>query len=66
MKASVWEYKSPDKQITYFRGYVKVYDGPKVTRVACDLVFKNKLKAKEDANKLLKKLKKQYESSKLS
>lgn len=61
MKPSVWEYLAPDKQTSHFRGYVKVYEGQTITRVPCDKVRLNKLQAKADSQKLLKKLKDNHE-----
>jgi translation initiation factor 1 (eIF-1/SUI1) len=58
MKPAVWQYEDPDKQTVYFRGYVKIYNENVVTRKVCPEVRGNKWKAKEDAEKLLKKLKK--------
>lgn len=57
MKPAVWEYENPDKQTVHFRGYVKEYQGSTVIRHPCPEVRGNKWKAKEDAEKLLKKLK---------
>lgn len=59
MKPAVWEYEDPSKQTVHFRGYVKQYDENRVTMVACPAVRTNKRTAKLDAEKLLKKLKKE-------
>jgi hypothetical protein len=58
MKPYVFEFKYPDKQMTYFRGAVKVYDGASFYFETCKVVRQNKLKALEDSKKLIAKLKK--------
>ncbi len=62
MKPAVWEYPAPDKRTVYFRGYVKVYQGATLIRVPCEEVHQNKWKAKAEAERLIKKLKKQYDN----
>ena len=58
MKAKVWEYQDSKNQRSAFRGYVLEYtDSPTVYRHVCQEVRKNKWQAKEDGEKLLKKLK---------
>ena len=57
MKPAVWQYEDPVKQTVHFRGYVKIYNENVVTREVCPEVRGNKWKAKEDSEKLLKKLK---------
>jgi hypothetical protein len=57
MKPAVWEFQNPDKQTSWFRGYVKTYQGSTVVRHVCDKVRENKSSAKKDALKLMKKLK---------
>lgn len=39
-----------------FRGFVQTYQGNVMTPVLCDVVRKNRLKAREDAEKMIKKL----------
>jgi len=58
MKPAVWQYEDSEKQTVHFRGYVKTYEGATLTRHPCAEVRKNKWQAKEDAEKLLKKLRK--------
>jgi len=58
MKAKVWQYPAPDKRTVYFRGYVAEYNENVITNHPCPEVRQNKWQAKEDAAKLLKKLKK--------
>ncbi len=58
MVPKVWQYESPEKQTSHFRGYVLEYtDSPTVYRHVCEEVRKNKWQAKDDAQKLVKKLK---------
>lgn len=52
MTPSVWTYPND-----HYRGHVRVYDKNVVTRIPCDVVRTNRLKALEDAKKLVKKLK---------
>lgn len=64
MKPSVWEYQDPVKQISHFRGYVKVYQGQSLTKVYSNEVRTKKSEAIKDAEKLLKTLK--HEQSRIS
>lgn len=61
-KAKVWQYPAPDKRTVYFRGHVAEYhytdSGCAIENHACPEVRQNKWQAKEDSEKLLKKLKK--------
>ena len=58
MKPKTWSYPNDT-----FRGYVVVYDGRSTAEVHCKEVRVNRLKATEDAKKLLKKLKHEKQSS---
>lgn len=51
MTPSVWTYPNDT-----YRGYVKKYSRNVVTKIPCDIVRNNRLKAIEDAKKLIKKL----------
>lgn len=51
MKPSVWKYDNDT-----YRGRVIIYDGHFIEQVHCDKVRKNRLKALEDARKLMKKI----------
>lgn len=56
MKPHVFTFKYPEKQASYFRGAVKIYEGSTVRFETCTEVRVNKLKALEDAKKLMKTL----------
>lgn len=58
MKPYVWTYEDSNKQVVWFRGYVKQYVGRTVEEIPCGEVRKNRLKALDDAKALIKKLKK--------
>lgn len=51
MTPSVWTYDNDT-----YRGYVKTYSRNVVTKIPCDIVRRNRLKALEDAKKLIRKL----------
>lgn len=57
MKPHVYQYQDPTKQSTFFRGYVKKYQGQILEKIACTEVRTNKAQAEKDAKKLMKKLK---------
>jgi hypothetical protein len=58
MTPSVWSYDNDT-----FRGYVKTYSRNVVTNVPCKIVRKNRLKAMEDAKKLIPRLRKSIRST---
>lgn len=54
MRASFWKYENDT-----FRGKVIKYHGHRIEEITCDEVRRNKLRAIEDAEKLIAKLKKE-------
>ena len=58
MKPGVFTYENSDKQTVWYRGYVKRYTGVTVEEIPCSEVRKNRIKAMEDAKRLIRELKK--------
>lgn len=57
MRAHVYTFEDPDRQTVAYRGYVMVYSEENVrTKVNCKLARRNRLKAMEDAKKLIIKI----------
>ena len=59
MKIGTWTYENSDRQVVWYRGYVTVYHGRSTEDIPCPEVRKNKLKARDDARKLLAELRKE-------
>lgn len=58
MRPKVFTYENADNQTVWYRGYAQKIVGRTIEEIPCTEVRKNKMKAMDDAKKLIAKLKK--------
>lgn len=64
MRPLVWKKENPETQTVWFQGYTTVYHEDKTENIYTGVWRKNRLQAKSDAEKLIKRLRNKHGNKK--